>query len=287
MAKTKKSSTAITKVIEKPVAITTELPDYLSGKERLGTETLGKEDFKVPRIKLLQPLSPEIITFMGKALPGEFWHTGANISLGSEFTMIPVIVGKRVVLWRPRDDSDGGVLAFSRDAINWQTGANQTFEVKIKGVKKPVKWSTGKNVAASGLLEFGTSNPDETNSYPAATLCYEYLAYLPDRPDLSPCVLGVYKTGIGNAKGFNTYLLMQRKPSACMAVRVFASKQQKGLNSWHVPSFDPAGFATKETFEITKKIAEQYEEYEVEIDQEDMTDDAIKTADAIKDEIPF
>lgn len=249
--------------------ITTNEPDYLSGKERKGTEALGQGDYKIPRIKLLQPLSPEVRTFQGKAIPDEFWHTGANKNLSGSFIFVPCIVSKRVVLWRPQDDGDGGILAFSRDCVNWDTGGDTEFSVKLKDVSKPVKWRTKKNVQQSGLLEFGTSNPEDEKSAPAATLIYEYLCYLPDYPELSPVVLSCMRTGVQNARSLNTYLLSQNKPINCMAIKAFADKQNKGKRVWTVPTFEPAGYASREIFLITEEIKNRNENYQTEIEQED------------------
>ena len=257
------------KATQSQLAVTQEEPSYLTGKERTGAEVLGKDDVKVPRIKLLQALNPEIRSFQGKAIPGEFWHTGANVSLGSEFIFVPIIIGKRVVVWRPRNDQNGGILAMSRDAIKWQTGANQTFEVRLKDIKKPVKWSTGKDVASSGLLEFGTSNPENENSAPAAVLQYEYLCYLIANPELSPVVMGVMKTGIPNAKALNTWLLSTRKPINACAIKVFADETTKNSNVWTIPKFDRAGWASSEIFKLTEKFKEQYQDYDIDLEQEE------------------
>lgn len=267
MAKQSGKSTAVVKPTNQEVAAySQEMPDYLKGNESLGTEALGKGDFKVPRIKTLQPLNPEVKSFPGKAIPGEFWHTGTNRSLGSEFKFVPCIVSKRVILWRPRDDGNGGILAFSRDGKKWDSGGNQEFSVKLKNVKKPVVWKTGKDVQSSGLLDFGTSNPDEEKSAPAATLVYEYMAYLVDNPEDSPVLLGVMKTGVGNARQLNTYLLSQRKPTTCMVIRCFADEEQQGNDTWHVPKFEPAGFSNENLFKIGETIKEKYQDYVADID---------------------
>lgn len=270
MAKTK----AVAKVEEKKntsLAVSQELPDYLTGRENMGTEALGKGDFKIPRIKLLQSNSPEVRSFQGKALPSQFWHTGANKDLGSEFLFVPAIVSKRVIVWRPRDDNDGGILAFSRDGVKWDSGANQEFSVKLKNIKNPVKWRTGKNVQDSGLLDFGTSNPDEPQSAPAATLAYEYMAFLLAHPEDSPTILGVMKTGVGNARQLNTYLLSQRKPTSCMVIRCFSDEEQGNGNTWFVPKFEPAGYASKEVFQIAENIKEKYQDYVADIDLDEET----------------
>lgn len=254
-------------------------PPALVEGERTGLEGLGKEDYKIPRIKLLQPLSPEIKSYQGKAIPGEFWHTGANKSLGSEFLMVPCVVGKRAVLWRPRDDGNGGILAFSKDAVNWDRGGNTTFDVELKGGIK-VKWNTGKSVSSSGLLEFGSSNPADNNSSPAATLAYEYLVYLIDHPELSPCVYGIQRTGVNSAKQLNAHLAMTQRPTYRVAVRCFADEKTKGRNAWHVPAFDPAGYASDELVKRTKAIAENFASYETEIEQEDI-------AEPVKDAVDY
>lgn len=218
---------------------------------------------------MLQALNPEVKTFQGKAIPGEFWHSGLNISLGKEFIFVPSLVSKRVILFNPRDNG-GGILAFSRDAINWHTGGNQKHTVKLKGRKDPVIWDTNKSVSASGLAEWGSSNPDEENSQPAATLIYEYLCYLPGQPNLSPCVMGLAKTAINNAKQFNTALFMLRKPTASIAVRCFVEERNEEGNNWFVPAFETKGLVRQEVYQAAKAIAESNANYEAEYKEEDV-----------------
>lgn len=279
MAQTK--GKAVAKKDETSLALNQEAPDYLTGKEKTGTEALGQGDYKIPRIKLLAALSPEIRSFQGKAIPGEFWHTGANKSLTSEFKFIPILVSKRVILWRPRDDNNGGILAFSRDGNKWDTGGDKIFEVILgRDAKTKVKWNTRKSVQQSGLTEFGSSNPANENSAPAATIAYEYLAYLPDHPDLSPVVLGVMRTGVPNARNLNTYLLQQGqagRPTSCLVIKCFADTVTKGRDVWHVHKFDPAGFAPHAMFKICEALKEQHANYDSDINQDE--DGAANVAD--------
>ena len=244
------------------------VPDYLKGEGNTGLEQLGQSDFKVPRIKLLQPLNPEIRSFQGKAIPGEFWHTGSNSSLGSEFDMICCIASKRVILWNPRDEG-GGMLAFSRDGKSWVSGGNQKFEVKLKNVKKPIVYNTGKNVHDSKLLEWGTANPEDIESGPAAQLSYDYLCYLPKYPNLSPVVMSLSRTAMGNAKNFNTSMLMIRKPIQSVLVRCFSDEKSEGENVWWVPNFEMKGYVSSDIYNITKEIAERQANYNTEYEQED------------------
>jgi len=247
-------------------------PDYLPAKvDNMGMGNLDKDDYKTPRIILLQGLSPELGAFPGIALKDHFWHTGMNVSLGKEFIFIPAIVNKRVILFRPRDDQGGGILAFSKDGKNWDTGGNQEFKVKLKGKKVPVTWNTGKNVLASRLTEFGSADPDEDNSAPAATTIYEYLAYLPRHPDLSPCLISVSKTGLPNGKSLNTSLAMLVRsgtPVYGVAIRCFADEMHKNNDEWSVPNFQPVGKVKKETYDIVKEISDKYGDYKVDYNED-------------------
>jgi len=247
-----------------------EIPDYLKSEKSTGLETLGAGDFKVPRIKLLHPLSPEIQEFQGQAIPGEFWHEGANRSIGKEFIFVPINAGKRVILWKPRDDG-GGMLAFSRDAVNWASGGDKTFEVMLdRKSKKRVKWQTGKNVPYSKLLEWGSSNPEDDQSPPAATLTYEYLCYLPRFPELSPCLYGVFKTALPAGKQLNSSLLMLRKPTASVAVKCWSVETSNGTDTYLTPKFQTMGFVPEETFRVCADLGEKHKNYQADYSQTEL-----------------
>lgn len=248
------------------------LPDYVPANvKNTGIDNLDKDDFKTPRIILLQALSPQLQSFPETAKAGHFWHTGLNVSLGEDFIFTPIMASKRVILYRPRGDQEGGMLAFSRNAKDWDVGANQKFSIKLKGKKEPVLWETKDNVANSGLTEWGSHNPEDDSSPPAATIIYEYLCYLPNNPELSPCVMGVSKTGLANGKNFNTSLLTisrSGKPIYCLAVKAFAEEETNSEGTWTIPNFSLLGYASRETLDIARGLADTYANYTVEYAQE-------------------
>lgn len=270
-----KKSTEVTVPSQGAILSLDQRPDYLpapSEVKNTGVEAFDKDDFKTPRIVLLQGLSPQLETFPQTAKKDNFWHTGMNVSLGKEFLFVPIIANKRVIVWRPRGDQNGGILAFSRNGRDWDTGANQTFQIKVKGRKEPVVWKTGKNVLQSGLTKFGTSNPDEQQSAPAASVVYEYLCLLPDHPELSPCVLGLSKTAITNGKTFNTSLGMKARvgvPIYSLVVRAFVEETSNSEGVWTIPNFELKGHVSKEIYLLGEKLAKDYAEYNVEYTQEE------------------
>lgn len=255
------------------LSIIKDVPDYLVGNENTGLEAFNKEDFNIPQLKLIHQMSPEVDTYKGAAIPGEYWHSGLMRSLGPSILSIMVVARKRVVLWRPRNDQGGGILAQSNDGFNWHRGGNSTFTVNLKGVKNPVQWKTGPNVEASGLKEFGTSNPDDPESAPAADLFYEYINYLPEIDNASPCLSRFHKTGLKPAKDLNSYFLYQatgksKIPVYACVIKMSVVKKPGPEGDYFVPVFTPSGYADKNTYMITKEMHERYKDVILDIQQE-------------------
>lgn len=265
-----------------------DAPDYLKGDERTGLEGLGSKDFKIPRIVTLQAMNPECRAFPGVAIPGNFWHQGANLSLGPKFRMIAGLASKRVILFKPRWEG-GGILAFSSDSIKWDSGANKVFTVKpVDKDPKTVQWATGKDVHSSGLAEWGSSNPEVENSPPAAVLIYEYLVYLPDHPGLSPVLLSCAKTALKSAQALNTTYMMLKKPMSTVYINVAAKEITENNNSWFIPSFSGGGWVRDEAlFKSVSQMGQMYSTYKA--DYEDLNAEDVKpnTNTPMKDEIPF
>lgn len=196
-----------------------QLPAYLQGKEYKNQDNFDSNDVVIPRIKLLQGLSQEVADF-DEAKTGEFWHTGLDISLGSSFDFVVADRRKKYLLVAPIEDSQG-LLARADDFMTWdRTGK---WSVKMKGVKQPVTWEIAdRNVKNSGLANWGTSNPDDEDSPPAATQFYDYLVFLPDRLDLGPAIISLARSQIRKAKkGLNDKIKLHETNGRPMQALVF------------------------------------------------------------------
>lgn len=187
------------------------LPEHMREDIGKGTENLRQSDLEVPRIKLMQGLSKELQEHDDLRI-GHFLHTSVAQSLGDRFLATPLYLDIRYILWRPLEDG-GGILARADDGVHWKP-ANREFTVKLdkKDGGHRVTWTTAETVAASGLDQWGTMNPNDEDSPPAATLMYNYLLGFPDRPDLPPAVLSLQRTSIRPARKFNTKLKTIRAP---------------------------------------------------------------------------
>lgn len=180
-----------------------QLPAHLQDYVGKGMEGMGQEDLARPRLKLLQALSPELETY-NKARPGDYLHTSSGEILSGQFLVVPCFVAKRYLLWRPREEG-GGILARSDDGVTWSP-PNATFDVKLdkKDGGARVTWKTAPTVAESRLGEWGTQDPNDTQSPPAATKLYDYVFGFPEYPDLEPAVFSFQRSSWKRGRDLNT-----------------------------------------------------------------------------------
>lgn len=230
-----------------------DLPAYLQGQTFGVEDNFGTEDVYIPRIKLLQGTSDEVQNF-DNAKIGMFWHGGADIPLGEELTFVICDRRKKILLSAPIEDGQG-VLARADDAKTWdRTGS---WQVKLKGVKQPVTWEiTDTDVAKSGLMNWGTSNPGDDDSAPAATLFYDYLVLCLEHLDLGPAVISLARSQIRKAKKeLNPKIKMHTdkgRPIQALKFRaksVDDSADGQAFKNW---SFQMVGFADEELYNMAR-----------------------------------
>tara|TARA_X000001382_G_scaffold14966_2_gene9628 strand:- start:9545 stop:10387 length:843 start_codon:yes stop_codon:yes gene_type:complete len=260
------------------------VPDYLAQYSGEGTENVSDLTI-VPRIKLLQGLNPEVVDDGQRA--GDFYHTVAETSMGSALQIVPVYVSQSVILWRPRKDG-GGILARADDGIHWDR-PSQEFEVKLDTGQKVI-WNTGATVQQGGLTNFGTMDPNDKNSYPAATRMINIIAMFPEHVDLSPAAISLQRSSFKVGQQFVSKLAISKLPSWS---RVFDLTSRKDRNSnndsyfnWHFQaSNDTSGTIPKariiseEDVSTYRGMYEHFSQKGFGLSGEDEQDDAVSETD--------
>lgn len=264
------------------------LPSYLQGftgqVDRM--ENIDSRDLVLPAIKQMQGLSPELETF-DFLKPGMWFHNVMDVSLGFEFEFVVARASKKFLLTAPLNDGQG-VLARANDAKTWDVTGS--WEIKLKNIKKPVRWTIeDRDVAKSGLTEWGTSNPEDPDSPPAATAFYDFLVYLPEFPDLSPCVLSCSRSKIKNAKKqLVTKLELQAnfgRPMQAMKFKAVTYDDSGAEGPFKNVKFLSAGFATEEEFTKARGIADLFRDKDYKVhDEASLAEEGGRTT---SDEIPF
>jgi len=272
-----KPATAVAKVED------AALPAYLKAFDGpFKNTTMEVEDLVIPRVKLLQAISPELKSY-NAAKEGVFWHNVLNESLGDELRFIVCMARKSYVLFAPRGD-DRMILARAPDGKHWDQ-PNVDFEVKVKGYAKPITWSTRGSVAESRLAEFGSSLPGDPQSPPAATLVYEYLVYLPDHPDCSPAMVSLSRSGIKRGKDLNSKIELRsaQVPQFAQLYKAVVTEEQASEGTYNGWSFKSDGVAEEKDFNQAVSIAKRFVATAYRAADDDMRDEAAPATSASGD----
>lgn len=239
-------------VKQAPGGVPAHLAQY--AKARIGN--IDASDQIVPRIKLLQAISPELQDFE-TAKAGNFWHTVSSELLGNQILGVPIIVQKSYVLWSPRND-DRGILARARDGVHWDV-PNTEFTVKPKGSPSSVVYNTKNTVAESGLDQFGSSIPGDPQSVPAASLTYNMLWYFPELEGVSPIAV-IINTRSSIRPMQHLLSRLDNSPYAHYLSKVtIGIKQEKGAEGpFYNYVYTAAGFVDEDMAAKTKTLYDKY-----------------------------
>lgn len=245
------------------------VPSYLKNYEGEQTkDNFDQSDVVIPRVKLLQGLSQECDAF-DDARPGRFWHTGMDKNLGETVDFVVITRNKKYLLVAPLDDGQG-ILARADDAKTWdRTGK---WEVKVDK-KNTVEWEiTGTDVNQSGLTQWGTFDPDDESSPPAATLFYDYLVLLPDYLELGPVMMSLTRSQIKAAKkGLNDKIELHRGAGRPMQSIRFTAKSindQSDSGDYKNWQFVGNGFADEGVFKQAMELAKSLTNYRIQDEAE-------------------
>jgi len=264
-----------------------QIPEYLRGQlgGRTGTEDISQEDIATPRLVLLQALSPQLEED-DSLKPGMFYHSGAEEGLPSEINVIPLLIAKSYTLWRPRPAS--GILARSRDGITWdRTGVWP--DIILKGGKR-VTWRINNlNVRASKMAEWGSSDPDNADSNPAAVLAINIPVLIESRPDLGPAVLSMQRSQIKVARKLLGRLKLLKFPIWSMSLPLCSVKDQGPEGPFFNLGFGKFRFVQDEDLaHSAKQLFGMFQEKGVVVQEEEQPDDpGISKTDGLDDDIPF
>jgi len=217
---------------------------YTPPKELIpGYGNITHEDLVVPRIKLLQGMSPECSREGGGWPQGEYFHTSEGRSIGTEIRVVPLGIKKTVEGWPPRGSKEEGqgILFRSSDGIHWDPGdENKEFVFEFLDGGRET-WFTGRDVKSSGLCEF-------KNGPPPVGYTWRQALYLPEFP-LYPATLYIASRTAGQSIiDLNGKVLNRHNGGTPHYAQVYkmGARVRKGAGkiSWYVPTFEPEGNLT-------------------------------------------
>lgn len=221
------------------------VPDFMRQDIDAGKENIHQDDLEIPRLKLIQGVSPELTEYDGLRA-GYFFHPAAEHIFEEPFRAVPIFMDRRYILWNPLE-AGGGILARADDGVNWSPRDGE-FNVKLDKAQggANVKWKLSPTVAGSGLANWGTMNPADPNSPPAATLMYNFLLAFVDYPDLMPAVLSFQRSSVKSGRRYLTKLRTQRTPLYGTVWEFSAAHEQKSGRDYYTIGVKGAGLVEDE-----------------------------------------
>ena len=121
---------AVVKKESSAVALVDERPEYVNPETARGNEAVGIQDLVIPRIDVIQALSPQRKksdpTYIEGAEEGMLFNTVTGMLYGTGMTVVPVIFRKEYIIWKDRKSGGGYRGAFKdEDTAN---GAMRNLE---------------------------------------------------------------------------------------------------------------------------------------------------------------
>ena len=262
------------------------VPAYLKDYQgATGTENISREDVTIPRLKIGQGLTAEVKE--GLVKDGDlFVNLGAQVVAlkGAPLDFVPLAYAKEFILWRPREDNGGGILARARPVwdekehrvrYKWDK-PNTRFDVKLKGLVK-VSWETQEYIDQDGLDQWGSENPNDNSSGIAATAHLNYVVALPAFGDMI-VAFSFSRTTTKAGKDLNGLLKQGRVP---MFARLFTAKtfeQKNDKGEFNTVKIMPKGFVPEDAFNFYKGVSEQFQTGFV-VDQSDEASEGSEAGD--------
>lgn len=252
------------------------MPAFMEEDLHLGTEAIGSNAMEIPRIKLLQALSPELEEDEDLR-QGMWFHTILEEQLGKDLLVIPCYSTLSYMLWRPQGDG-GGILARADDGVNW-TPPDMDFNVTLKGGQE-VCWRTAPTVAASRLHLFGTENPTDPTSPPAAVAMINVAVLAPGHLELGPFVLTFQRSGFKVGKKFMSNLKLSRVPSFGRIFQAYSTRVEGKEGPYLEPRMKAKGFVEdKAVYAQAKSAYETFKKLGIRVKEETMGEDAAEAGD--------
>lgn len=245
------------------------LPAFMQDDAGTGKENIDQSDLIIPRVALMQAINPEVVE--GKASSGDFWHTINEMTLGTTLKVVVVHHSKRYTMWRPRH-AGGGIIARASDGVHWDADFKDSFAPYKDRPKHLVEYAAKKGDIVSkdvGLGRWGTLDPENEDSAPAATLSHVMVCVALDYPELGPFVVYLQRSAEPVGKALLTKIKLDKAPIFGQVYDVGSKVVQGDSGDYNQYTFTKAGHVdTEELYVEFKAMNQSFTEMGVKTNEE-------------------
>jgi hypothetical protein len=208
--------------------VTNEIPDFLKQGNR-GAENVGTDDMIIPRIELIQALSPvrkkSDPAYIDGAEEGMLYNNVTRTLYGTEVTVVPVYYTKQFLVWKDRKAGGGGSNGFR--------GAFATKELADRAIA---------DLAEEALEVSDTA---------------QHFVLVRNGDDWQEAVISMAKSKIKVSKRWNSLMRLTNTDSFSRAYKLSATTETNARNESYF-NFNVAalGFVNKDLYERAEKLYE-------------------------------
>ncbi len=238
-----------------------QVPAYLQKDKGAGMEKVTKEDLILPRLKLLQPLSPEVQEEDSEVKAGQMVNSiDSSLNYGTEVLITPVLFFKSRIRWTPRTedappDAPKGMECTSIDSLTARDS---------KGLTK-----AGEPTADCAKCVHQAFSAD--GKPPRCSLYMNFASLI----DGQPVVVSMEKTKIPTAKKILTMASMLGGGGLAVFAgqyRLSTKKMKNDKGTFFVFDVEPAGYTPEDVFTKAKAAYEGLKSSIIVVDQDRETD---------------
>ena len=208
--------------------VTNEIPDFMKQGNR-GAENVGTDDMIIPRIELIQALSPvrkkSDPAYIDGAEEGMLYNNVTRTLYGTEVTVVPVYYTKQFLVWKDRKAGGGGSNGFR--------GAFATKELADRAIA---------DLAEEALEVSDTA---------------QHFVLVRNGDDWQEAVISMAKSKVKVSKRWNSLMRLSNTDSFSRAYKLSATTETNARNESYF-NFNVAalGFVNKELYERAEKLYE-------------------------------
>lgn len=208
--------------------VTNEIPDFMKQGNR-GAENVGTDDMIIPRIELIQALSPvrkkSDSAYIEGAEEGMLYNNVTRTLYGTEVTVVPVYYTKQFLVWKDRKAGGGGSNGFR--------GAFASKELADRAIAE----------LAEEALEVSDTA--------------QHFVLVRNGEDWQEAVISMAKSKVKVSKRWNSLMRLSNTDSFSRAYKLSATTETNARNESYF-NFNVAalGFVNKELYERAEKLYE-------------------------------
>jgi len=208
--------------------VNNEIPDFLKQGNR-GAENVGTDDMIIPRIELIQALSPvrkkSDPAYIEGAEEGMLYNNVTRTLYGTEVTVVPVYYTKQFLVWKDRKAGGGGSNGFR--------GAFASKELADRAIAE----------LAEEALEVSDTA--------------QHFVLVRNGEDWQEAVISMAKSKVKVSKRWNSLMRLSNTDSFSRAYKLSATTETNARNESYF-NFNVAalGFVNKELYERAEKLYE-------------------------------